>query len=263
MTKGTRPHSSRHELKKQRSICNVNITHRDLSFIVNGYSNDPIELRPFDHCFTKENIIKTWIAVGFLPMTGNAVNDPKVAYELGADGAPIEAQDRMHALVDDYSKASQMLTTLGYNGNVLDLAPRQVKDFPLPADEEAAVQQLMMNKGMNKAGSLYKAGEIMANSRVVLEAARRTKLQAEEEKKVAAKKKSEREKQIVSNGVVAFRKWVAQGRQFTENEDHRYPLLSRKDAVSIMRVLLPIIDVKGELKMKDFSTAKLCIKRAG
>ena len=30
-----------------------------------------------------------------------------------------------------------------------------------------------------------------------------------------------------------------------------------------MRVLLPIIDVKGELKMKDFSAAKLCIKWLG
>ena len=237
----------------------MNITNRDLSFIANGYSNDPIELRPFDHCFTKENIIKTWIAIGFLPMTGNAVNDPKVAYELGPDGAPVEAQDRMLALVDDYSQAAQMLTTLGYNGNVPDLAPRKVKDTPLSAYEEAAVQQLMKSKGMNKAGSLYKAGEIMANSRVVLEAARRTAIQAEEAKKEAAKKKDEREKKIVSDGIVAFRKWVAQGRQFTENEEHRYPSLSRKDSVSIMRVLLPIIDVKGELKMKDFSTAKLCI----
>ena len=97
----------------------------------------------------------------------------------------------------------------------------------------------------------------------MLEAARRTAIQAEEAKKEAAKKKGEREKQIVSDGIVAFRKWVAQGRQFTENEEHRYPSLSRKDAVSIMRVLLPIIDVKGELKMKDFSTAKLCIKWLG
>jgi len=70
----------------------VNITNRDLSVIVNGYSNNPIELRHFDHCFTKENIIKTWIAVGFLPMMGNAVNDSKVAYELGPNGAPIVAQ---------------------------------------------------------------------------------------------------------------------------------------------------------------------------
>ena len=251
------------EPKKQRSICNVNITNHDLSFIVNGYSNDPVELHPFDHCFTKENIIKTWIAVGFLPMTGNAANDPKVAYELGPDGAPVEAQERMNSLVEDYSKSSLTLTSLGFNGDVLDLEPRRVQDVVLPEDEEAAVQQLMKNKGINKAGSLYKAGEIMANSRVVLEAARRTAIQAKQDKDNAAKKKDAKEKQIDSDGVAAFRRWVAQGKQVSENENHRYPILPRKDAVSIMRVLLPRIDVKGELKMKDFSTAKSCIKWLG
>ncbi len=40
------------EPKKQRSIYNVNITNHDLSFITNGYSNYPVELRPFDYCFT-------------------------------------------------------------------------------------------------------------------------------------------------------------------------------------------------------------------
>ena len=51
--------------EKKRSICNVNISNRDLARIVNGFSNDPIELRPFDNCFTESKIIKTWIAVGF------------------------------------------------------------------------------------------------------------------------------------------------------------------------------------------------------
>ena len=93
----------------------------------------------------------------------------------------------------------------------------------------------MKNKGINKAGSLYKAGEIMANSRVVLEAARRTAIQAKQDKENAAKKKDAKEKQIVSDGVAAFRRWVAQGKQVSENENHRYPILPRKDAVSIMQ----------------------------
>ena len=58
---------------------------------MNGWPSNPIELRPFDCHFTAKKIIKTWIAVGFFPMTGNAVNDPKVRHELGDGGAPPEA----------------------------------------------------------------------------------------------------------------------------------------------------------------------------
>ena len=251
------------EPTKKRSICNVNITNRDLAHIVNGFPNDSIELRPFDNCFTKENIIKTWIAVGFLPMTGNAANDPKVAYELGPGGAPEKAQVRIEELVKDYADCSNRLTSLGFNGGVLDLDPRRLNEYTLPVDEEAAVEQLVNNKGMNKAGSLYKAGVIMANSRVVLEAAKRASLQAAKEKENTARKREEREKQLLVDGVSAFRRWVAQGRLFLEEDGHQYPTLTRKDAVAIVRVLLPRIDVKGEMKMKDFPTGKACIKWLG
>jgi hypothetical protein len=54
----------------------------DLGNLVNGWSEDPVELRPFDFHFTKERIINTWKAVGFLPMTGYAMRDPKVRYLL-------------------------------------------------------------------------------------------------------------------------------------------------------------------------------------
>ena len=91
--------SERDEEPKKKSICNVNITNCDLAHIVNDFPNDPIELRPFDNCFTKENIIKTCIAVGFLPMTGNAANDSKVGYELGPGGAPEKAQDQIKELL--------------------------------------------------------------------------------------------------------------------------------------------------------------------
>lgn len=248
---------------KKRSICNVNITNHDLAHIVNGFPNDPIELRPFDNCFTKENIIKTWIAVGFLPMTGNAANDPKVAYELGPGGAPEKAKVRIEELVKDYAECSNRLTSLGFNGGVLDLEPRRVQEDTLPADEEAAVQELVKNKGMNKAGSLYRAGVIMANSRVVLEAAKRVSLQAEKEKENASRKREEKEEQLILDGVSAFRRWVAHGRLFLEEDGHKYPTLPRKDAIAIVRVLLPRIDIKGEMKMKDLSTAKACIKWLG
>jgi hypothetical protein len=248
------------EQRKKGSICNVNITNFDLSHIVNGFPNDPIELRPFDNCFTKEKIIQNWIAVGFLPMTGNAANDPKVAYELGPGGAPDDAQARIESLVEDYGERSNELTGLGFNGDIFDLAPRRVQEIDLPANEEAAINLLIKNKGMNKAGSLYKAGVIMANSRVVLEAARRSALLTEKEKENAAQKREDKERQSLSDAVSAFRNWVNQGGKTLEDGS---PVLQRKDAVAIVRVLLPRIDVKGERKIKEFSTAKACMKWLG
>ena len=79
------------------------------------------ELCPFDFCFTKEKIIKTWINVGFLPMTGNAALDSKVRHELGEGGAPAESTNNIEKLVDDYANIGRQLTQLGYNGEVLDL----------------------------------------------------------------------------------------------------------------------------------------------
>ena len=58
-------------LKVGRSICSVVLTYRDISHIVNGFPGDPIHLRPFDNCFSKVNIKRTWIAVVFLLMTRN------------------------------------------------------------------------------------------------------------------------------------------------------------------------------------------------
>ena len=37
----------------------------DLANLVNGWPDDPVELRPFDYHFTKEGIIRSWIALGF------------------------------------------------------------------------------------------------------------------------------------------------------------------------------------------------------
>ena len=50
-------------LQVSRSVCNVSLTYKDLSGIVNGYPGDPIELCTFDYCFSKEKIWDTWRAV--------------------------------------------------------------------------------------------------------------------------------------------------------------------------------------------------------
>jgi hypothetical protein len=42
-----------------------------------------------------------------------------------------------------------------------------------------------------------------------------------------------------------------------------YPKMNLKPAKSIIKVLLPLIHVKGELKMKDFGTVGVCLKWLG
>jgi hypothetical protein len=69
-----------------------------LGHVINGYPGDPVELRPFDYCFTKEKIIKSWINVGFMPMTGNTALDPKVRHEFGEGGAPAESTNQIERL---------------------------------------------------------------------------------------------------------------------------------------------------------------------
>ena len=80
-----------------------------------------MELRPFDFHFKKETIIKTWKAVGFLPMTGNATKDPKVRYEMGEGGAPDDATNRLDHLRADYRKSAETLTEMGFNGAMFDI----------------------------------------------------------------------------------------------------------------------------------------------
>ncbi len=56
--------------QKRRSVCHVSFSNLNLTNLVSGWPEDPIELRPFEFHFTAEGIIKSWISVGFLPMTG-------------------------------------------------------------------------------------------------------------------------------------------------------------------------------------------------
>ena len=153
--------------KHSRSACNVSLGNRDLSNIVNGFPGDNVSKKPFDYTFTKANIINSWIAVGFLPMTANAVNDPKVRYELGEGGAPEAEQKRIADLVEDYHQSRDELAELGFNADILDLQPKVAENHPIPADEEAAIEALMKKGGANKAGSLFRVGISVANCRCV------------------------------------------------------------------------------------------------
>lgn len=176
--------------KKSRSVCSVRLGNTDLGKIVNGFPGDPIELRPFDFIFQKQTILNTWRAVGFIPMTANAVNDPKVWYELGDGGAPQAAQERLEALVQEYNASGDKLAAMGFNAELLDLEPTRVVDDTIPENEEARIDAIVKSGAINKAGTLFRCGISVANSREVLTAFKRIKandVQAKEAKDHKAK----------------------------------------------------------------------------
>ena len=241
-----------------RSVCNVTIGNKDLGAIVNGFPGDPIEKRPFDFCFCYEKIIAKWIAVGFLPMTGNAVNDPKVRYELGEGGAPEEATRRIELLVADYEECVHTLNKLGLNGNVLDLQPRTVEDDKYPSDEEKQIEHIVKNKLINKSGGLFRSGIIIANCRVVTEAGSRAQVIEEKAKKEKEKKKIDGIENKNMKAVCYAAQWESKDKPVDESG---HPKLTKDASIAIVKVLLPRINPNG--KLKDFNSMKACVKWLG
>ncbi len=62
-----------HQEDDETEIKSAALTNDDLLQIINGLSSDPIEKHPFSCCATKEKIFKSWLAVGFIPFTRNAL----------------------------------------------------------------------------------------------------------------------------------------------------------------------------------------------
>ncbi len=242
-------------MRKGWSICNVSFSNLDLANLVNGWPDDPVELRPFDYHFTTQRIITTWIAVGFLPMTGNAVNDPKVRHVLGDGGAPPEAAIRMTALHKEYRKTVRVLSGMGFNGGMLDVKLLKVKAAAAFEDKEAKIQYLVENCLIDKAGGLYKTGTIVANCHAVNKGIRRVAELEKKAKEAKLMKKADQLVDLLNKAKRAHAEWVRKGRLVNEN---RSPNLDRPSSYSVVKFLLPRIDIKGELKLKDFGTMKKC-----
>ena len=241
--------------QKRRSVCNVSFSNLNLANLVNGWPEDPIELRPFDFHFTAEGIIKSWISVGFLPMTGNAVNDPKVRHELGDGGAPPEAAIRMKALSVEYRKTARVLTGMGFNGAVLDVKLPKAKKAVVYEDNEARIQHMIDNRCMNKAGGLFKTGLIVANCLAVNECNRRVAYMDMQKSEAAATKKADQTVETFNMAKKSYVEWVKQGRKADANG---CPDLDKASSYAVVKFLLPKIDIKGELRLGNFGTMKKC-----
>ena len=146
-----------------------------------------MELRSFDYRFTKEGIIRLWLAVGFLWMTEKAVEDTKD--KLGKGGALPATARHLATLDKEYKIAAKTLMAIGFNGELLDCKLLNKKKQPVFCDEETQIQYIINNKLLNKAGGLNKTGLIIANYRVVVEEGKRmTELEKKAKEKVEQKK---------------------------------------------------------------------------
>jgi hypothetical protein len=91
-----------------------------------------------------------------------------------------------------------------------------------------------------------------------MEGSKQVTREAAEQMEAAVAKKVTGIKLKEDEGVLAYQAWVKSGRPVTTKG---YPKMNLKNAKakSIIKVLLPIIDIKGELKKKDFGTVGVCL----
>ena len=176
---------------------------------------------------------------------------------MGEGGAPADATNRLDLLHADYCKSGETLREMGFNGAMFGIEPPVVSKDVIPEGKEAKIQHIIDNWLINKAGGLCKTGLIIANAQVVLEAAKRIAVLDAKAKANAELKKTHDLLKRDGEAQKAHREWVCEGRLVNDDGN---PKLNRKSAHAIVRFLLPRVDNKGELKMKDFNSMKACVK---
>ena len=53
--------------------------------------------------------------------------------------APPDEAARMEKLREEYKEVAAAVNALGYNGDMLDVVPREVEEAEIPSDEEAQI----------------------------------------------------------------------------------------------------------------------------
>ena len=149
-----------------------------------------------------------------------------ICFELGNGGAPEAKQKRISDLYTDYCATRDDLGNMEFNAELLDLEPNHVENHVLPANEEEAIQALMKNGGVNKAGSLFRVGISVVNCRVVLETLRRTKEQQEKEKEEKERARKVAEDGKLNSGLEAFGKWCGDG---SKVDDQNHPMKATEE----------------------------------
>jgi hypothetical protein len=136
------------------------------------------------------------------------------------------------------------------------------KPAPVFVNDKDRINHNVDNCLINKVGGFYKTGLIVANCRVVVEAAKWVAMLERGAKAAAVMKKTTKAMKHNCEAQKAHADWVAAG--WLVDEDGN-PHLTKKDSHAIVKFLLPRLDIKikGELKLKDFSLIKACVRWLG
>ena len=139
----------------------------DLAVIVNGSEDDAIAMKPFDKCFTKENILRSWQKVGFVPFTRSCMTDKKVRHELGQQ----DKNDSIESLKKGYDNLVELTRQHGFNAGVFDASIPMAARLKRVLDEEEQVKELVERKGAFSTTGLWNVcGSRIGNSGVALRA---------------------------------------------------------------------------------------------
>ena len=103
-------------------------------------------------------------------------------------------------------------------------------------------------------------GMIIANCSVVLEGGRCVAELEKQAKEVVALKKADQSVDEFNNAKKAHVEWVRKGWLVDEDSSLK---LDRKESYVVVKFLLPRINIKEELKLKDFGMMKNCNKWLG
>ena len=124
----------------------VALYQEDLSVIVNGCPNDPIDKRPFNMCFTPLKIKKCWSNIGLSLFNMNALKNKKVRHEIGQSESNIdvgETSQDIKKLSEDYEAVKIKLKNEGYNHEIFDIKIPHAYKAQRKATEKEQGQELV------------------------------------------------------------------------------------------------------------------------
>ena len=210
------------------SLCND-----DLSFVVNGDEtrNNPKE-RPFDYCYTKEKIFKSWMNVGFMPFTRACLHNKKVRHILGDGGGNSNNSEKINSLSIEYTTLKHKAKDEGMNIELFALSiPCFHKNPVLQKTEDEQIDKLVNKKGAFQHGSQWVCLGTQLHGSSALIKAQVKQLQLEEEMRDATAEKlqsNELDKHIKAKAAFDMYKLYQKN-------------LKKEDWKDIVKFILPII----------------------
>ena len=218
----------------------------DLATVVNGKEGEDASLRPFDKCFTKENILSSWRKVGFVPFTRMCLKNKKVRHELGQQEKNVEIEE----LKEEYDDLIALSNDDGINAGLFDAYIPFASRAKRVEDDAEQVKKLLATRGAFSTSTIWNVcGSRIGNSRVTLQA-QKEQLAIDAAKAAAQlRTRTDRQQKILANAQTALAKYRACSESLTD-----------KDWIDIIRWVLPESKAEGlmkDLKKKAAIVAKL------